>query len=270
MKRNPVFHIAMAMYSLIYFVPLLWMALSALKTNAEIAKNPLSLPTSWDFSVFAEAFTVGGLGKYAVNSAIITSTCTSAVLLFGSMAAFAFTRLNFRFSKQILGLITLGLILPLQSYFIAQNALFDTLGIKDTRLALILPYTAMGLPLSIWLFRAYIQNLPKEIFEAARVDGASDLMVYRTILVPMLKPGIATVAVFTALTAWNEFLLALVYIQNDDLKTIPTGLLTFSTRYSTNYHLLFAALTIVTIPMIIVYVIFNRKVIAGLTEGAVK
>jgi raffinose/stachyose/melibiose transport system permease protein len=126
------------------------------------------------------------------------------------------------------------------------------------------------LPLSIWLFRAYIQNLPKEIFEAARVDGAGDLRVYQTILLPMLKPGIATVAVFTALSAWNEFLLALVYIQNDDLKTIPTGLLTFSTRYSTNYHLLFAALTIVTIPMIIVYIIFNRKVIDGLTEGAVK
>jgi raffinose/stachyose/melibiose transport system permease protein len=128
----------------------------------------------------------------------------------------------------------------------------------------------MGLPLAIWLFRAYIQNLPKEIFEAARVDGAGDLRVYQTILVPMLKPGIATVAVFTALSAWNEFLLALVYIQNDDLKTIPTGLLTFSTRYSTNYQLLFAALTIVTIPMIIFYVVFNRKVIEGLTEGAVK
>ena len=137
MKRNPVFHIAMAMYSLIYFVPLLWMALSALKSNAEIAKNPLSLPTSWDFSVFSEAFTVGGLGKYAINSAIVTSTCTSAVLLFGSMAAFAFTRLKFRFSKQILALITLGLILPLQSYFIAQNALFDAMGIKDTQRALL-------------------------------------------------------------------------------------------------------------------------------------
>jgi raffinose/stachyose/melibiose transport system permease protein len=128
----------------------------------------------------------------------------------------------------------------------------------------------MGLPLAIWLFRAYIQNLPKELFEAARVDGAGDLRVYQSILLPMLKPGIATVAVFTVLSAWNEFLLALVYIQNDDLKTIPTGLLTFSTRYSTNYHLLFAALTIVTVPMIIVYVIFNRKVIEGLTEGAVK
>ena len=173
-------------------------------------------------------------------------------------------------ARQLMALITLGLILPLQSYFIAQNALFDTLGIKDTRMALILPYTAMGLPLSIWLFRAYIQNLPKEVFEAARVDGAGDLRVYQTILLPMLKPGIATVAVFTTLTAWNEFLLALVYIQNDDLKTIPTGLLTFSTRYSTNYQLLFAALTIVTIPMIIVYIIFNRKVIEGLTEGAVK
>lgn len=270
MKRNPVFHIAMAMYSLIYFVPLLWMALSALKSNAQITNDPLSLPTSWDFSVFAEAFTVGSLGKYALNSVIVTGTCTSAVLLFGSMAAFAFSRLRFRFSKALMALITLGLILPLQSYFIAQNTLFDTLGIKDTRLALILPYTAMGLPLAIWLFRAYIQNLPKEIFEAARVDGAGDLRVYQTILVPMLKPGIATVAVFTALGAWNEFLLALVYIQNDDLKTIPTGLLTFSTRYSTNYQLLFAALTIVTIPMIIFYIVFNRKVIEGLTEGAVK
>jgi raffinose/stachyose/melibiose transport system permease protein len=246
------------------------MALSALKTNQEITMDPLSLPSTWDFSVFGEAFSAGGLGKYAVNSAIITGISMSAVLLFGSMAAFAFTRLKFRFSRQILALITLGLILPLQSYFIAQNALFDLLGIKDTRMALILPYTAMGLPLAIWLFRAYIQNLPKEIFEAARVDGAGDLRVYQTILLPMLKPGIATVAVFTALSAWNEFLLALVYIQNDDLKTIPTGLLTFSTRYSTNYQLLFAALTIVTIPMIILYIIFNRKVIEGLTEGAVK
>ncbi len=260
----------MSLYSLIYFVPLLWMALSSLKSNQEITMDPLSLPTAWDFSVFAEAFSAGGLGKYAINSAIVTGISMSGVLLFGSMAAFAFTRLKFRFSKQILALITLGLILPLQSYFIAQNALFDYLGIKDTRLALILPYTAMGLPLAIWLFRAYIQNLPKEIFEAARVDGAGDLRVYQTILLPMLKPGIATVAVFTALSAWNEFLLALVYIQNDDLKTIPTGLLTFSTRYSTNYHLLFAALTIVTVPMIILYVIFNRKVIEGLTEGAVK
>jgi raffinose/stachyose/melibiose transport system permease protein len=270
MKRNPVFHIAMAMYSLIYFVPLLWMALSALKNNEQITMTPLSLPTTWDFGVFKDAFTVGDLGKYAVNSVIVTGTVTSSVLVFGSMAAFAFTRLKFRFSKQLLGLITLGLILPLQSYFIAQNTLFDTLGIKDTRMALILPYTAMGLPLSIWLFRAYIQNLPKEIFEAARVDGAGDLRVYQTILLPMLKPGIATVAVFTTLSAWNEFLLALVYIQNDDLKTIPTGLLTFSTRYATNYQLLFAALTIVTVPMIIVYIIFNRKVIEGLTEGAVK
>jgi len=246
------------------------MALSSIKTNQEITMDPLSLPTNWDFSVFGEAFSAGGLGKYAINSAIITGISMSAVLLFGSMAAFAFTRLKFRFSQQIMALITLGLILPLQSYFIAQNALFDFLGIKDTRMALILPYTAMGLPLAIWLFRAYIQNLPKEIFEAARVDGAGDLRVYQTILLPMLKPGIATVAVFTALSAWNEFLLALVYIQNDDLKTIPTGLLTFSTRYSTNYHLLFAALTIVTVPMIILYIIFNRKVIEGLTEGAVK
>ena len=265
-----VFHVVLVAYSMLFFLPLLWMAMSAFKTNGAIFQDPFALPTSWDFSVFSEAWRAGGIGRYALNSAIVTGVTTGAVLLLGSMAAYAFARFEFRGGGLLLGLFTLGLILPVQSYFVAQNWMFEALHIKDTRCALILPYTAMGLSLAIWLLKAYLQSLPRELFEAARVDGAGDVLIFRRIVLPLLKPGLATVAVFTVLSAWNEFLLALLYIQDESLKTIPVGLLAFSTKYVTDYRLLFAALTMVTVPMVAVYAMFNRQVVAGLTEGSMK
>jgi raffinose/stachyose/melibiose transport system permease protein len=160
--------------------------------------------------------------------------------------------------------------MPLQSYFIAQNSMFDELGLKDTRLALILPYTAMGLPLAVYLLKVFLDSLPDELFDAARLDGCGDVRMFTALVVPLLKPGLATVAIFSALTAWNEFLLALLYVSDDALKTLPTGLLAFSDRYTTNYQLLFAALSMITLPMVAVYVIFHRHIVAGLTEGAVR
>ena len=123
-----------------------------------------------------------------------------------------------------------------------------------------------------WILIQYgsLQSISSEIIEAARVDGGSDLTLYRSVAAPLLKPGIATVAVFTALGTWNEFLLAMIYIQNESYKTIPIGLLAYSSRYSTDYQMLFAALTVVTIPMIVVYLVFNRQIVAGLTEGSLK
>jgi raffinose/stachyose/melibiose transport system permease protein len=265
-----LFHAVLIIYSLLFFMPLLWMAMSSFKTNGAILQTPFSLPTSWDWSVFSEAWEAGGIGRYAINSAIVTGVTTLAVLVLGSLAAYAFARFDFRGSGLLLGLFTLGLILPIQSYFVAQNWMFEALHLKDTRWALILPYTAMGLSLAIWLLRAYLQSLPRELFEAARVDGAGDWLIYRRIVLPLLKPGLATVAVFTVLSAWNEFLLALLYIQDESLKTIPVGLLAFSTKYVTDYRLLFAALTMVTVPMVAVYAMFNRQVVAGLTEGSMK
>jgi raffinose/stachyose/melibiose transport system permease protein len=260
----------MSAYALLYFLPLLWMALSSQKSNGQILGSPFALPQHWDLSVFARAWQIGNLGRYALNSAVVTLVSTVLVLLLGSMAAFAFARFRFAGSGALLGLLTLGLLLPVQSYFIAQNAMFEAMGIKDTRWALILPYTGMGLPMAVWLLRAYLGSLPRELFEAARLDGAGDWRIYRSLVLPLLRSGLATVTVFSALSAWNEFLLALLYIQSDDLKTIPTGLLTFSSRYITDYQLLFAALTMVTMPMIAVYVMFHRQVVAGLTEGSTK
>lgn len=265
-----LFMALMSTLAFIYSFPLLWMIWSSFKTNREIFGDPLALPTGVDLSVWFEAWTVGNLGLYARNSMIVTSMSVLVILVLAALAAFAFSRFEFAGKKMLMGLLALGLLMPLQSYFIAQNALFELMGLKDTRMALIIPYSGMGLSLAVYLLRAYLDNLPRELFEAARVDGSSDVRMFTTLVVPLLRPGLATVAIFSALNAWNEFLLALLYIQSDRLKTIPTGLLAFSSRYVTDYQLLFSALTIVTVPMIAVYVVFHRQIVAGITEGSLK
>ncbi len=256
--------------AVVFFFPMVWMVMSSFKSNADIFAAPFALPTAVDFGRWAEAFEVGRIGQYAVNSAIATSVSVAGILLLGAAAAFAFSRYEFRGRSVLLSLFALGLLLPLQSYFIAQSSLFTQLAITDTRLALIIPYTAMGLPLAIYLLKVYLDALPEELFEAARIDGAGDFALFRALAMPLLRPGLSTVAIFSALSTWNEFLLALLYIQDDALKTIPTGLLAFSSRYVTDYSLLFSALSIITLPMIVIYVVFNRQIVEGITAGSVK
>ncbi len=261
---------AMLLLAAVFFFPMVWMVMSSFKTNQAIFASPFSLPESIDLSRWVDAWEVGNLGRYALNSAIVTGTSVFFILVIGSAAAFAFSRYRFRGRALAMGLFALGLLLPLQSYFIAQSNLFTQLAITDTRWALIIPYTAMGLPLAIFLLKVYLDALPEELFEAAHIDGAGDGRVFRQLALPLLRPGLATVAIFSALFAWNEFLLALLYIQDDNLKTIPTGLLAFSSRYTTDYSLLFSALSIVTIPLIVIYVVFNRHITEGITAGSVK
>ncbi len=260
----------MVLLAAVFFFPMVWMVLSSFKTDRAIFTSPFALPETIDLSVWVEAWEVGNLGQYALNSAIVTGVSVTAILVIGSAAAYAFSRYRFRGRGLAMGLIALGLLLPLQSYFIAQSNLFTQLAITDTRWALIIPYTALGLPLAVYLLKVYLDALPEELFDAARIDGAGDARIFRQLVFPLLRPGLATVAIFSALAAWNEFLLALLYIQDDELKTIPTGLLAFSSRYQTDYSLLFAALSIVTIPMIIIYIVFNRHIVDGITAGSVK
>lgn len=261
---------ALVLLAVVFFFPMVWMVLSSFKSNSEIFRAPFALPTAIDFGRWAEAWEVGHLGSYALNSAIVTGASVAIILICGSAAAFAFSRYRFRGRGLLMAVFALGLLLPLQSYFIAQSQLFTQLAITDTRLALIIPYAAMGMSLAVYLLKVYIDALPRELFEAARIDGAGDARLFWTLTLPLLRPGLATVAIFSALAAWNEFLLALLYIQDDALKTIPTGLLAFSSRYVTDYALLFSALSIVTIPMIVIYVVFNRHIVEGITAGSIK
>jgi raffinose/stachyose/melibiose transport system permease protein len=276
-RRNPrrtassvLFYTVMTVISLVYLVPLVWMVLSSFKTQGQIFDSPWSLPTSIDLSILGEAWQRGGLGTYVLNSVLVTTLSVAGILLFGSMAAFALSRLKFRLRGFFLVFLALGLLLPVQAYFVAQSTLLDRLRINDTRWALIVPYIGLGLSLAVYLLKAYLDSLPKELFECARMDGCGDVRMYFALVFPLIKPGLATVAVFSILSAWNEFLLATLYIQTDDYKTIPVGLLAFTGKYSTDYPLLFAALSIITIPMVAIYVIFHRQVINGITEGTLR
>ena len=265
-----LFYTVMTAISLVYLIPLVWMVLSSFKSQGQIFDSPWSLPTSFDFSILGEAWRRGGLGTYVLNSVFVTTISVVGILLFGSMAAFALSRLKFRLRGFFLVFLALGLLLPVQAYFVAQSTLLDRLRINDTRWALIVPYIGLGLSLAVSLLKAYLDSLPKELFECARMDGCGDVRMYFALVFPLIKPGLATVAVFSILGAWNEFLLATLYIQSDEYKTIPVGLLAFTGKYSTEYPLLFAALSIVTIPMVAIYVIFHRQVINGITEGTLR
>ncbi len=264
------YYVLMSIASLVFLVPLVWMMLSSFKTQGQIFDSPFSLPTSIDFGNWSRAWDEGNLGQYAVNSIVVTTVSVFAILIFGAMAAFALSRLKFRMRGALLALLALGLLLPVQSYFVAQSTILNRLNITDTRWALIIPYIGLGISLSVYLLKAYLDSVPRELFECARMDGCGDVRMFFAIVLPLLKPGLATVGTFSVLAAWNEFLLATLYIQSDDLKTIPVGLVAFTGKYATDYPLLFSALSIVTIPMIAIYVIFHRQVIQGITEGTAR
>ncbi len=267
---NVTYYTLMTLASLIFLIPLVWMVLSSFKTQAQIFDSPFSLPTSIDFGNWSRAWDEGNLGQYAINSIVVTTVSVFAILVFGAMAAFALSRLKFRSRGLLLVVLALGLLLPVQSYFVAQSTILNRLDITDTRWALIIPYIGLGISLSVYLLKAYMDSLPRELFECARMDGCGDVRMFFAIVLPLLKPGLATVGTFSVLAAWNEFLLATLYIQSDDLKTIPVGLVAFTGKYATDYPLLFSALSIVTIPMIAIYVVFHRQVIQGITEGTTR
>lgn len=264
------YYVFMTVLSFVYFYPLIWLVLSSFRENRAIFTAPFKLPSKVDFGNWSQAWSIGHMNTYVWNSVIVTSATVFFILLFASFAAFAFSKLNFRGSKALITIFVFGLFMPLQSFFIAQSNLFDRLHLKDSYLALIIPYIGVGLPLAIFLLKAYLDSVPKELMEAARIDGCNDYKLYGKIILPLMVPSLATVAIFSALNAWNELLLALLYIQDDSLKTIPVGLLAFSSRYLTDYKLLFSALSLITIPMIGVYVFFHKYIVSGLTEGSLK
>ncbi|MCU6708669.1 carbohydrate ABC transporter permease [Paenibacillus sp. J5C_2022] len=260
----------MIVLSSLFFYPMIWLVLSSFRQNREIFASPFRLPSEINLQNWADAWQAGNMNTYAQNSVIVTALTIIGILLFASMAAFAFSKLKFKGSKTLMLLFVFGLFMPLQSFIIAQSYIFDQLNLKDSYMGLILPYIGVGLPLAIFLLKAYLDSVPRELMEAAKIDGCGEATLFARVIFPLLIPSMATVGIFSALNTWNELLLAMLYIQNDELKTIPVGLLAFSSRYMTDYKLLFSALAIITIPMIILYIFFHRYIVAGLTEGALK
>lgn len=253
---------------LVMFYPTIWMVISAFKSNREIFRQPFGLPSEWRWSNFVEAWEKGGLGTLYVNSLVITTIAVAICVICATAAAFAFTRLEFPFRRLSYRLLLIGLLLPPPTIAIPLFTQLRDMGLLNTHWALILPGAAWSLSLTVFLMRAYFNSVRPDMEEAARIDGANVWQIFWTISVPMVWPAMLTMIILNTINIWNELLFALLFITDENKRTLPVGLIRFYGYHSTDYALVFAALCITTLPILLLYFILQRHVVAGLTATA--
>ncbi|MDR0886165.1 MAG: carbohydrate ABC transporter permease [Clostridiales Family XIII bacterium] len=250
--------------------PLLWVFMSSFKSNSEILSSGVSLPKSFNFSGYIDALRISPILKYFANSVLIAGVVTFVNVLLLSMAGYVFARCQFFGKKFLYFLLSLSMVIPMTALLHPVYIVVNSLQLYDTKLGLILVYTALNMPMSLLIMRSTFQGIPRALEEAAYVDGAGFVRTFFQIMLPCAKGGLASSAVLAFLGSWNEFTFALVLTSGESARTLPLSLSYFTSQFSFNYTALFAAVTIAVIPSILVFAIFQEQVISSLTAGAVK
>jgi len=256
--------------SLFSLGPLVLMVLNSFRTRIEISMNPLGLPRSLDWTNYVNAWQGGSLGQALLNSALITGTTVVLTALVASMAAYSLARRKVRPWAALSVYLLACTTIPVQLFIIPLFFIFQKLGLVNSRLALAVVYTALHTPFAIFLLRAYFMGVPVEMEEAAQVDGASEWQIFTRVLLPMIRPGLMTVALVVGLWTWNEFLLAVTFLQDEALYTATVRFYGFSGRYVTEWGSMMAAAVILTAPVVAAFVAMQRRFIEGMTAGGVK
>lgn len=268
--KNAAIQLLLALNGLLMVYPLLVMVLSSFKTNAELFNSPFALPESFALTNAARVWSDTNFVRYLGNSAIVTASSVLLILVVGTMAAYAIARYPFRLSAAVFLFFLSGLMVPLKLAIIPLFIQLDALGLIDTRPGLVLVYVAMGLPSAIFILTGFLRTLPSELEEAARMEGASELRIMLAVMLPLARPALVIAAIQNAVPIWNDFFFPLVFITTERLKTLPQGLTVFMGEYNTDWGVLFAGLSLASLPIIAVYVVLSRQFIEGLTQGAVK
>lgn len=250
--------------------PILIMFFSAFKSTSDIFTKPFALPNFTNFANFARIIRETNFLTYFSNSILVTTASLACILIFGSMAAYAIARYRFRGATFLFLFFLAGLMVPLKLAIIPLFIQFRDLGILDTRLSLILLYTAMGLPSTVFILTGFLRTLPGELEDAARIDGASEPKIMVFIMMPLTKPALVIAGIHNAVPIWNDFFFPLVFIHTDANKTLPQGLTTFMGEFSTDWGALFAGLSLSALPIIFIYILLSRQFIAGMTYGSIK
>jgi N-acetylglucosamine transport system permease protein len=269
-------HVALVAWALITAGPLIWVLLASFKSNTEIfLGKPFALPGSFSFHTYVDAWTEAHIGRYFFNSVLVVIISTAGTMLFGSMAAYVLARYRFFGNRFLYYLFVSGLAFPT---FMALAPLFyivKNMGLLGSYTGLVLVYIAYSLPFTVFFLAAFFKTLPKEIDEAATVDGASHTRKFFQIMVPMARSGLVSITIFNIVGQWNQYLLPVVIMtgpgaESKYLLTQGIANISVSAGYHAEWSTLFAALTLSILPMIVVYAIFQRQIQAGLTAGAVK
>ncbi|MGI5818307.1 MAG: carbohydrate ABC transporter permease [Armatimonadota bacterium] len=257
-----------ALLALVFMLPLIWTVLGSFRGASSLRVEPWGMPEGLDWSNYVAAWE-GRIGLYLLNSTIVTVVSVAVIIALSAPAAYAFARLRFSGAQLALGFILTGLLIPAHAVLIPLYQMNSALGVGDY-VAVIGPYVAFGLPLSVLLLRAYFVEIPPELMEAAIVDGAGHLRILWSIFMPIARPAVATVAIFQAAWVWNELPFALVFIQQVGHYTLPVGLLSFQGEHIANWGAILAGVTIAVVPLMVLYLVFQKHIVRGLTAGAVK
>jgi multiple sugar transport system permease protein/raffinose/stachyose/melibiose transport system permease protein len=239
------------------------MVLSSLKTTRELFSNPFGMPAEPQWSNFSQAWQKG-LADFVVNSIFVTTTSVILIVLISGLAAYALARLQFTGRTWIYALLIAGYAIPIHIILVPLYQILNNLGWLNSYHGLIGPYVAMGIPFSVLVLYAFFLEFPKDVEDAAQLDGCSLWQMLWHVVLPLSRTGLASVAIFQTVFVWNEFLLALIIIRDDGLKTITLGLTTFQGQWATNWPLMLAALTMASLPLLVVYLMLQRQFINSL------
>ncbi|NLL77673.1 MAG: carbohydrate ABC transporter permease [Clostridiales bacterium] len=265
-----IIYIILTILVVVYLAPLLWMVNVSFKTNAEVFSSPFEMPEVLQLGNYIFSWTKGYLGRAMLNSLIVCVIALIVSMFFGSMASFAIARMKWKLSGLMMTYFMIGMMVPVHCVLIPLFVRFSALGWTNSLTGLILPYITFSLPMTIFLMVGFFKGMPRELFEAACIDGCNIYQCYFQIAIPLSKTGMSVAALMTFVGNWNELLLAMVFISDTTKKTLPVTLTYFVGPYSTNYVQMFAAVIIAIAPTILVYCLFSNQIVDGLTAGAVK
>ena len=265
-------HLVLIAYSALAVGPLLLVLMNSFKARNAIFGAPLAPPDASTFSLvgYEKVFRASNILTYFSNSLIVTLVSMALVLLFGAMAAWALTEYRFRGSTALALFLSIGIMVPIRLGSVAILNMMRSAGLNDTLTALILIYVAQGLPMAIFILSEFMQQIPTDLRDAARCDGVPETRIFLEVIAPLLRPSIATVAVFTIVPIWNDLWFPLILTSSDSTHTVTLGVQQFLGQYITDWNSVLAALSMAILPVVVIYVILSRQLIAGLTSGAVK
>lgn len=263
-------YVTMIFFTIMCLYPLFWLFLASFKTNQELYFNTWGLPEKWQLVNYVNAILKGKVLQYFGNSVIIAISAVVVTVILSTMASYAITRMHWKLSKFVYGTFLLGMMVPVYGLIIPLFSIFKSMNLLNNHLAVIIPQIALGFPMAIFIICGFMGSVPRELEEAAIIDGCTVFQCFSKIILPIAKSSVVTVAVIQFINVWNDLLLPRIFLTDSKKMTLPVGLTNFQAMYSTDYVGMIAAVIITIIPSIIVYILLHKQIMEGMVAGAVK
>ena len=270
--KKTLIYLFLAVFTFIQIFPFYWLVTFSFKSNTEIfdSNNLVGLPKVWHLENFSKALMGGEILRYLLNSVFYAAVTVVVSTLLASMVAYAINRMYWKAKGIVAAIFSLGIMIPVQATLLPLFQGLDRLGIRGGYLGLMLPYITFAMPMTVMILGGFFKALPREIEEAACIDGCNIFNMFFKIILPMIRPGIATSCIFAFLNTWNELLFANTFVDDAKYKTLPVGIMSFVGEHSTNWGIIGAGMVIATLPTVLIYLLLSKQVQESFTVGAVK